>query len=189
MNALHPLGQLIQSVEDSRGWTLREIARRIDERAGRTISHAYVARLKKKPISSITYETIHALAVGLDVPEHLVGAAALETMGVRDLDQSEAGAAVAIARDPDLSERDRRILLAAVREMQDATDTQQREPTPTSPVDVADPTQPDGPTSAPASKADYVRAAMAGHSRLEQDDVAAGRRGEESQDPGTEDPA
>ncbi|UEJ82674.1 hypothetical protein Bra3105_17890 [Brachybacterium halotolerans subsp. kimchii] len=147
MNALHPLGQLIQSVEDSRGWTLREIARRIDERAGRTISHAYVARLKKKPISSVTYETIHALAVGLDVPERLVGAAALETMGVRDLDQSEAGAAVAIARDPGLSERDRRILLAAVREMQDATDTQQHEPAPTSAFDVEDPAQPDGATS------------------------------------------
>ncbi|PWH05221.1 hypothetical protein DEO23_14165 [Brachybacterium endophyticum] len=146
MNALHPLGQLIQSVEDSRGWTLREIARRIDERTGRTISHAYVARLKKKPISSITYETIHALAVGLDVPERLVGAAALETMGVRDLDQPEAGAAVAIARDSDLSTRDRRILLAAVREMQDATDHQQPTPDDTD-TRVADPPQPDGSTS------------------------------------------
>ena len=117
MNALHSLGQLIQSVEDSKGWTLREVARRV-ERSGRTMSHAYVARLKREPIRSVTYETIQALSVGLDLPERLVATAALETMGVHDIGTAETGAAVAIARDPDLSERDRRILLAVVREMQ-----------------------------------------------------------------------
>ena len=117
VNALHPLGQLFQSVEDSKGWTLREIARRI-ERSGRTISHAYVARLKREPIKSITYDTIHALSVGLDVPERVVALAAVESMGVHDVNPAEAGAAVAIARDPSLSERDRRVLLAVVREMQ-----------------------------------------------------------------------
>lgn len=33
------------------------------------------------------------------------------------------------------------------------------------------------------TKAEYARAAMAGHSELEQDDAAASVRGEESQDP------
>lgn len=116
VNALHSLGQLIQSVEDSRGWTLREVARRV-ERTGRTMSHAYVARLKREPIRSVTYETLQALSVGLDLPERVVATAALETMGVHDIGTAETGAAVAIARDPDLSERDRRILLAVVREM------------------------------------------------------------------------
>lgn len=117
MNALHPLGQLIQSVEDSKGWTVREIARRI-ERADLNLSNAYLGRLKRKPITSVTYETIHALAVGLDVPERTVALAAVESMGVHDVNPAEAGAAVAIARDPSLSERDRRVLLAVVREMQ-----------------------------------------------------------------------
>ncbi len=121
MNALHPLGRLFQSVEDSRGWTLREIARRI-ERSGRTISHAYVGRLKREPIQSVSYETIRALAIGLDVPERVVGLAALETMGVHDLEPDEVGIPATIARDPDLTDRDRRILLAVVREMQRGQD-------------------------------------------------------------------
>ena len=121
MNALHPLGRLIQSVEDSRGWSLREIGRRI-EREGRSISHAYVARLKRQPI---TYETIKALPVGLDAPERVVGIAALESMGVHDVDPSEADLAATIARDSSLTERDRRVLLAAVREMQREQDDEQ----------------------------------------------------------------
>lgn len=121
MNALHPLGRLFQSVEDSRGWTLREIARRI-ERSGRTISHAYVGRLKREPIQSVSYETIRALAIGLDVPERVVGLAALDTMGVHDLEPDEVGIPATIARDPDLTDRDRRILLAVVREMQRGQD-------------------------------------------------------------------
>lgn len=127
MNALHPLGQLFQSVEDAQGWSLREIGRRI-ERTGRKMSYAYVARLKKEPVSSITYETIRALAVGLDVPERVVGLAALESMGVHDVDPTEIGAAASIARAPDLTERDRRILLAAVREMQRGQDDGQQDP-------------------------------------------------------------
>ncbi|UQN30694.1 hypothetical protein [Brachybacterium kimchii] len=118
MNELHPLGQLIQSVEDSRGWTLREIARRI-ERAELNLSNAYLGKLKRQSIRSVSYETIRALAEGLDLPERVVGVALLESMGVHDLSKSEAGAAVAIARDPDLSERDRSILLAVIREMRD----------------------------------------------------------------------
>ena len=39
------------------------------------------------------------------------------------------------------------------------------------------------------SQADFTRAAMAGTSELEQDDAVAARRGEESQDPGTDEPA
>lgn len=124
MNALHPLGQLIQSVEDSRGWTLREIGRRID-RGGFSMSHTHVSNLKSKPIASVTYGAIQALAVGLDVPERVVGIAALESMGVHDVDPSEADLAATIARDASLTERDRRVLLAAVREMQRGQDDQQ----------------------------------------------------------------
>lgn len=157
MNALHSLGQLIQSVEDSKGWTLREVARRV-ERSGRTMSHAYVAKLKREPIRSVTYETIHALSVGLDLPERIVAAAAVESMGVHDIGTAEVGAAVAIARDPDLSERDRRILLAVVREMhgehtdESSTKAELNQAPPQGPPPggghaVAYPAQPDGITS------------------------------------------
>lgn len=163
VNALHSLGQLIQSVEDSKGWTLREVARRV-ERSGRTMSHAYVAKLKREPIRSVTYETIRALSVGLDLPERIVATATLESMGVHDIGTAEVGAAVAIARDPDLSERDRRILLAVVREMHgehtndDSTQVELNEAAsqaapPAGGRAVADPAQPDGVTS---GAADYA---------------------------------
>lgn len=146
MNAPHQLGQLIQSVEDSRGWSLREVARRI-ERTGRTMSHAYVARLKREPITSVTYETIQAMALGLDLPERVVATAALESMGVHDIGSAESGAAVAIARDPDLSERDRRILLAVVREMQGEHLEKSTSAEPAAGGHVEDQAEPDGVTT------------------------------------------
>ena len=187
MNALHSLGQLIQSVEDSKGWTLREIARRV-EKSGRTMSHAYVARLKREPIRSISYETLRALSIGLDLPERVVGDAALRAMGVHDIESAGAGANVAIAQDPELSERDRRILLAVVREMQGEQDEQPAGDTPSSRDDVEDPPQPDGVTPPPGERRprqeDYALAGDdSGPSLLEGLDAEAARRGEESQDP------
>ena len=179
VNALHPLGQLIQSVEDSKGWTLREVARRI-ERSGRTMSHAYVARLKREPIRSITYDTIHALSVGLELPERIVAASALESMGVHDIGTAETGAAVAIARDPDLSERDRKILLAVVREMQsehpiDTTPGGERgTPAPKDPAAaggsaVAYPAQPDGVTTAASARVSGTSRGVPGAGEFVQD--------------------
>ena len=193
MNALHPLGQLIQSVEDSKGWTMREIARRA-ERAQVPLSNAYLGKLKRQGIRSITIETIHALAVGLDLPERIVATAALETMGVHDIGSAESRAAVAIARDPELSERDRRILLAVVREMQSEHEEQPAGAAPSNSGQMEGPTQPDGITP-PAGERwprqeDYDRAADAsGPSLLEADDARAAARGEESQDPGSDEPA
>ena len=185
MNALHPLGQLIQSVEDSKGWTVREIARRI-ERADLNLSNAYLGRLKRKPITSVTYETIHALAVGLDVPERMVALAAVESMGVHDVNPAEAGAAVAIARDPSLSERDRRVLLAVVREMQREDDEAAGEQLEAEAggVQLESEAEPDGVT-----QYDFDLAADRGTSRRVSMDKAARLRGEESQDPGTDEPA
>ncbi|MGY5764940.1 hypothetical protein ACXET9_07065 [Brachybacterium sp. DNPG3] len=204
MNALHPLGKLIQSVEDSRGWTLREIARRVDDRMGRTISHAYVARLKREPIKSISIETIRALSAGLDLPERDVAIAALGAMGVHDSTAGDPRAAVAIARDPELSDRDRRILLAVLREMDSGDDTQHddpaRPPRDGGPMDGD--AQPDGLTvvrplihsigersAPPAAKEPWAAHEDEDGSKLDQLDAEAAVRGEESQDSGSDDPA
>lgn len=213
MNALHPLGQLIQSVEDSKGWTVREIARRI-ERADLNLSNAYLGRLKRKPITSVTYETIHALAVGLDVPERMVALAAVESMGVHDVNPAEAGAAVAIARDPSLSERDRRVLLAVVREMQREDDEAAGEQLEAEAggVQLEGDAERDGVKSKPdtggmkrwgrnrplarmprtdvqVTAEDLDLAADEGESVRVPMDEAARQRGEESQDPGGDEPA
>lgn len=152
VNALHPLGELIQSVEDSKGWTLREIARRIDERAGRTISHAYVAKLKRDPIKSITYETIRALSVGLDLPERTIATAVMESMGVHDIGTAETGSALAIARDPGLSDRDRKILLAVVREMHGEQTQEPHAAATASSSALEDSAEPDGLTAEPGKR-------------------------------------
>lgn len=81
----------------------------------------------------------------------MVGIAALESMGVHDVDPSETSAAASIARDAGLTERDRRILLAAVREMQrEHTNDQQAAPPPHAEGrPVAGPPQPGGVTGLP----------------------------------------
>lgn len=192
MNALHPLGQLIQSVEDSKGWTMREIARRA-ERAKVPLSNAYLGKLKRQGIRSITIETIHALSVGLDVSERVVALAAVESMGVHDVNPFEEGAAVAIARDPSLSERDRRVLLAAVREMQREDDREPLQDTerPTNDsVPVARDAQPDGVTAEqentakrPLPRDVFGLAASRGPRGRDEIDRRAAEAGEESQDP------
>lgn len=198
MNALHPLGQLIQSVEDSKGWTIREMSRRASA-AGFDVSHQYLARLKRAALKSVSRDLIETLAAGLDPPERVVGLAALESMGVHDVDPNEAGTAATIARDPALTERDRRILLAIVREMQRGQDEQdgseQRAPA-AGGRSVADPAGRDGVTPAeagerglPWERGDFDLAADTGRSRRERMDAVARRRGEESQDPGTDEPA
>lgn len=201
MNALHPLGQLIQSIEDSKGWTVREIGRRT-EQASKSLTHTYIGRLKRDPIRSVTYDMVQSLAIGLNVPERIVAAAALESMGVHDIGTAETGAAVAIARDPDLSERDRRILLAVVREMQSERTNEEhpgersapagRRPAAVGGSAVADPAESDGISTAIGRRPrqeDYDRAAMTGTSELDRLDREAADRGEESQDHDGEDPA
>lgn len=197
MNALHPLGQLIQSVEDTQGWSIREIARRTAS-LPKGLSHTHVAVLKSKPLSSVTYESIQALAVGLGVPERVVGLAALESMGVHDVDPTEIGAAASIARAPDLTERDRRILLAAVREMQRGQDDEQQQDPPGERAGdpserggVARPPVADGVTANGAGERqdDYDLAADTGISKRVRMDAEAARRGEGSQDPGHDEPA
>lgn len=121
------------------------------------MSHAYVARLKREPITSVTFETIQAMAIGLDLPERTVATAALESMGVHDIGTAESGAAVAIARDPDLTERDRRILLAVVREMQGEHNNETADPPPTERRRVEDSPQPDGVTRGAGQKAARAR--------------------------------
>lgn len=118
MNATHPLGQLIQSIEDGNGWTLRHIARRI-EASGMSMSHTHLGNLKNKPIQSVTSNMLEALSAGLGVPQSEVASAALASMGV--LIRTEGGGLdVAITRDPAFTDFDRRLLRAVVREIRDA---------------------------------------------------------------------
>ncbi len=190
MNATHPLGQLIQSIEDGNGWTLRHIARRI-ESSGMSMSHTHLGNLKNKPIQSVTSNMLEALSVGLGVSQGEVASAALASMGV--LIRTEGGGLdVAITRDPALTDFDRRLLRAMVREIRDARrdehESTDRAQARSDHPSVAGKPQPDGATIHELRPArqwwleDDV-AADSGVRDLDAEDAEAAERGEESQDP------
>lgn len=178
MNAPHPLSRLIQSVEDGQGWTDRELSRRIGV-AGHQMSHSYIGKLKNHPIQSVTASMVQALATGLGVPETVVAAAALASMGVHIDTSSSAGLDVAIASEESLTDYDKRLLRSLVKEMR--TDGEQRSdglPGDSSSSRVQDQPERDGST-----KDEYGLAAKRGRSKLRDADTAAAAAGEESQDP------
>ncbi|MFI8778272.1 hypothetical protein ACIGH6_14465 [Brachybacterium paraconglomeratum] len=119
----HPLSQLIQSIEDGRGWTDREVSRRIAA-AGHKMSHSYIGKLKNHPIQSVNASMVQTLAIGLGIPETVVAEAALASMGVHIDTSSSAGLDVAIATDEALTDRDKRLLRSLVKEMR--TDGEER---------------------------------------------------------------
>lgn len=116
MNAPHPLSHLIQSIEDGQGWTDRELSRRINN-AGHAMSHSYIGKLKNHPIQSVTAPMVRALAAGLGISETVVAIAALESMGVHIDTSREAGLDVAISTENSLTDYDKRLLRAVVKEM------------------------------------------------------------------------
>lgn len=189
MNATHPLGQLIQSIEDGNGWTLRHIARRI-EASGMSMSHTHLGNLKNKPIQTITSNMLEALSAGLGVPQSDVASAALASMGV--LIKTEGGGIdVAITRDPAFTDFDRRLLRAMVREIRDARREERRGDDTAgdgSGPRVPRGPQPNGPTTShlklerPWWERENV-AADQGVRELDTEDAEAGERGEGSQDP------
>lgn len=181
VNAPHPLSRLIQSVEDGQGWTDREVSRRVSE-AGLTMSHSYIGKLKNRPIQSVTASMVKTLAIGLGISEAAVAAASMESMGVRIRTDVGEGLDVAIAQDPDLTDYDRRLLRAVVKEMRgaDGNGTGRPGTDATDEPAVEDRAVPDGATT---WWQDFDLAADEGERRLDEKDAAARRAGEESQDP------
>ncbi|MHD0175285.1 hypothetical protein ACNQUF_12515, partial [Corynebacterium diphtheriae] len=80
MNDVHSLGRLIASAQERNGWSLRDLAARV-EHAGYDMSHTSFARLKSTPVTSIKGENITMLALVLKV--HRFGVHSHATAGVR----------------------------------------------------------------------------------------------------------
>lgn len=114
------LGELYASITQANDWSMRDVARRIDDRSGglHSLSKTRIGQLvNANPLPSITAEVIDALAVGLGVSSHRVARAAIESMGYRvagdDLTPAEA-----INRDESLSEPTRAALLSILRDVE-----------------------------------------------------------------------
>ncbi|MEG9248047.1 hypothetical protein V6S67_08115 [Arthrobacter sp. Soc17.1.1.1] len=115
MNSRHPLGDLIERVQEKNGWSDRDLA----DRAGRMnleIAKSNFSRLKNQPLNSIKGSLIKGLAEVLDISESRVAQAALASLGV-DLGPADDSLDVAVRRSLDLSERDRRIINAVLTTM------------------------------------------------------------------------
>lgn len=108
----HPLGELIGQVRATNGWSLEDVCARA-RRQGHTISPQNISRLSSEPVVTMKASTVRALACGLGVPPEAVVSAALKSMGF-PVDKPAPSTEDAIGSDPRLSERDRRVLLAAL---------------------------------------------------------------------------
>lgn len=109
-----PLGELYDSVIKANGWSIREVAARIEERtAGLGIKKSRIGQLVNAwPLDSqISGEVIRQLALGLGVAPDRVAVAVIQSMGFR-VHADSMTPAEAISRDESLSDDTRRSLLA-----------------------------------------------------------------------------
>lgn len=115
---LHPLGKLIDEVQRRNGWSLRALQKRGEDLGLHRVSHANLGRLKGEPLVSVKGSNIKELSAVLGVPESVVARAALASMGVT-LPREAATPEEAVWADVTLSERDKRVVLAALRTMRE----------------------------------------------------------------------
>jgi len=119
MATKHQLAQLIDSVKAANRWSDIQLAA-IAEKKGYAVSKSNIARLRK-PMVSIKGETILMLADILGVSPSQVAIAAVESMGIALPAYSTITPEAAVRLDVDLSERDKRSILAMLTELRDSS--------------------------------------------------------------------
>lgn len=115
MTDKHPLGRLITRVQETQGWSDRDLAER--SAPSHPLSKTRVGDLKNKPVTSIKARTIRTLAYALNVPERLVAEAALESMGIELRLDRPAEVMDVLAADATLSARDRFLIGTLLEQM------------------------------------------------------------------------
>ncbi|MFJ7748671.1 hypothetical protein ACIQXM_01795 [Arthrobacter sp. NPDC097144] len=116
MNSKHPLGQLIEKVQQDNGWSDRDLAARAQSME-LDLGKSNWSRLKNQPILTFKPSHIKGLALVLKQTETTVARAALASMGI-DLEGYQDGdVKAAVRNNAELSARDKRVLLAVYREL------------------------------------------------------------------------
>lgn len=118
MKPKHALATLIDQVRAVNGWSDTDVVERARKR-GHQLSKSNVSRVRMEDVQSIKGDLIRALADGLGISPNQVAAAALASMGLPLYDVAGWDTEQAIRRDPALSERSRRVLLALLYELQE----------------------------------------------------------------------
>lgn len=108
---MHPLGKLIQSIQEENGWSNVDIANRAIER-GHNSSKQSVSEYKNKPVVSVTARQINMLSAALGVAPMTVVRAAAESMGIQDNKAGEDELADVVRTTTELSERDKRLVMS-----------------------------------------------------------------------------
>lgn len=187
---MHSYRRFVHTEMDKRGWTAADLQRSsgLSKQNLSRILRDEREQLQQRPDTA----TVSALARAFGVDEKLVLTHVAEAMGLPT-------SRVEVAAAADLSNEE---LLRILAERLNRGGTHEPAPDPAAALpapdrdDLADPAQPHGATTSRADFAypaprrdDYERAAMTGTSELDRLDHEAGARGEESQDPGSDDPA
>lgn len=110
MAVKHPLGELIQTIQDRDDLSLDKIVAQA-QAAGYDLRRSNVDRLKKEPPRRLPIDTLYALAAGLRVPPRMVMRAALASAGVELDGQQVRTPEEAVIEDALLSDRDKQAIL------------------------------------------------------------------------------
>lgn len=110
------LRDLIEDTMARNGWTQPDVVRRA-RAAGHQLSEQNMSRIKSGPVVNLVAKQVRALAAGLGLPVSVVIDANLQAMGFDVKSPASVDVAEAVMRDPNLAARDRRLLLAVVREL------------------------------------------------------------------------
>lgn len=114
----HELAALIDRVRDANGWSDTDIANRA-KAAGHKLGKSNLSRIRNSDVVSITASAIRGLAAGLGVPEPEVARAALASMGIHLPHVGEIDLDTAVKLDPDLSVRDKTMVLDLLKNMRE----------------------------------------------------------------------
>ena len=144
MNTSSTLGSLIQERRNSNGWSYRDLESRSP--AGTGLNKSRWGELARDEVKTFSGDQLRGIAVALGLPEHIVGRAALASMGLTADTSSARTLEDAVRTEYHLTDHDRRILLAVVRAMRTESthepEPQDQEQKPRTEAGGAQPTQP-----------------------------------------------
>ena len=119
MNSKHPLGKLIEKVQRDNGWSDRDLAARAQSME-LDLGKSNWSRLKNQPVLTFKPSHIKGLALVLKQTETTVAKAALASMGISLEGYQDGDVLAAVRNNAELSDRDKRVLLAVYRELASA---------------------------------------------------------------------
>lgn len=115
VNTSKTLGTLIQERKNSNGWSFRDLENRSPKGAG--LNKSRWGELLRDEVKTFNGEQLRGIAEALSVPAHVVGRAALASMGLPEGGTTARTVEDVVRTDYNLSEHDRRILLAVLTAM------------------------------------------------------------------------